>query len=110
GKRWQPPVPPLTFTAWQLAAGSIFLVPVAFLVEGGAPPVTGDLVIGLGFGTLVATALAYVAWFHGLRLLPAGTVGLIGLLNPVTAAVLGVAIAGDPVGLGQVLGGILVIG
>ncbi len=28
-RKWQPPVPLLTFTAWQLAAGGLLLVPVA---------------------------------------------------------------------------------
>ena len=36
-KRWQPPVDMLTFSAWQLVAGGLVLVPVAALVEG-APP------------------------------------------------------------------------
>ncbi len=30
-RKWQPPVPLLTFTAWQLAAGGLLLVPVALV-------------------------------------------------------------------------------
>ena len=36
-KRWKPPVDLLTFTAWQLVAGGLVLLPVALIVEG-APP------------------------------------------------------------------------
>lgn len=61
---------------------------------------------------LVATALAFAAWFAGLRRLPAGTVGLIGLLNPVTGVLLGTVVAGEVLtgrqlcGLALVLGGV----
>jgi len=47
--------------------------------------------------SLVATALAYLAWFTGLQRLPAATVGLIGLLNPVTGVLLG-TLSGGPAG------------
>ena len=39
-KRWQPPVSPLAFTAWQLTAGGVVLVPLALAVEG-MPPAMG---------------------------------------------------------------------
>ena len=45
-----------------------------------------------------------IAWFTALRHLPAGTVGLIGLLNPVTGVMLGVVLAGERLGLAQVAG------
>src|SRR5690349_5088057 len=32
-RRWQPPVSPLTFTAWQLTAGGLLLLPVALVLE-----------------------------------------------------------------------------
>ncbi len=32
-RKWQPPVPLLTFTAWQLAAGGLLLVPVALVFD-----------------------------------------------------------------------------
>ncbi|MBJ5594335.1 EamA family transporter, partial [Salmonella enterica subsp. enterica serovar Typhimurium] len=35
-RKWQPPVPLLTFTAWQLAAGGLLLVPVALVFD---PPI-----------------------------------------------------------------------
>ena len=58
----------------------------------------------------IATAVAYVAWFTGLRRLPAGVVGVVGLLNPVTGVVLGVALAGEAFGLAQGVGLALVLG
>lgn len=37
---WQPPVSPLTFTAWQLTAGGLLLVPVALSLEPALPVLT----------------------------------------------------------------------
>lgn len=62
---------------------------------------------------MVATALAFAAWFAGLRHLPAATVGLVGLLDPVTGVLLATVIAGEvltvrrPGGLVLVLAGVL---
>lgn len=48
-------------------------------------------------------------WFTGLRKLSAGTVGLIGLLNPVTGVLLGTLIAGETLSIRQLCGIALVI-
>lgn len=111
GKRWQPPVPPRTFAAWQLAAGSVLLVPVALVVEGVAPPpIDGGALLGYAFATIVAAAIANVCWFHGLERLPAGTVGLIGLLNPIAGAAIGILVVGESFGVLQAVGAALVLG
>jgi probable blue pigment (indigoidine) exporter len=49
----------------------------------------------------VATALAFACWFAGLRRLPAATVGLLGLLNPLAGVLLGTALDGDAFGARQ---------
>lgn len=102
--RWGSDVPALPMTAWQLIGGSIVLVPVAVLVEGAPPMLTVPSAIGFAYLTLVATALAYVAWFSGLRRLSPGVVGVVGLLNPVTGVVLGVVVAGEAFGAAQAIG------
>lgn len=87
----------------------MLLVPAAVLVEGGPPPVDGRSLLAFGYVTVVATAIAFSAWFTGLRHLSAGTVGLIGLLNPVTGVLLGTAIAGETLGARQICGLVLVL-
>lgn len=111
-KRWSGDVEVLASTSWQLIAGGLILLPFAAVVEG-APTAMGAAAIGgFGYVTIIATALAFTAWFAGLRRLPAATVGLIGLLNPVTGVLLGTAIAGESLtarqvcGLGLVFGGV----
>jgi probable blue pigment (indigoidine) exporter len=64
---------------------------------------------GFAYVGLVATALAFTAWFTGLRHLSAATVGLIGLLNPVTGVLLGVLVSGDVLTVRQVVGLALVL-
>lgn len=108
--KWGADVPALTMSAWQLVGGSLLLIPVAVLVEGAPPALTPSSALGFAYLTVIATAVAYVAWFTGLRRLPAGVVGVVGLLNPVTGVALGVAIAGEAFGLTQGIGLALVLG
>lgn len=107
--RWKDETPLLATTSWQLTAGGLALVAVALTAEG-APPTVGATGLAAYIGiAVIATALAFVCWFTGLRHLPAGTVGLIGLLNPVTGVLLGVAVGSESLAPPQVLGIVLVL-
>ncbi|WP_327434296.1 EamA family transporter [Streptomyces sp. NBC_01236] len=108
-KRWSADADVLASTAWQLTAGGLFLLPVAATVEGPPPALSTPALLAFGYVTLVATALAFAAWFTGLRHLPAGTVGLIGLLNPVTGVLLGTAVAAEVLTVQQLCGLVLVL-
>ena len=103
-KRWGGGVDVLPLSAWQLIAGGAMLVPAALVWEGAPPALDAPAVAAFAYVSVVATALAFVAWFSGLRHLDAGTVGLIGLLNPVTGVVLGVFVAGETLGPQQLVG------
>ncbi|WP_459970393.1 EamA family transporter [Nocardioides pyridinolyticus] len=109
-KRWHPPVELPTFTAWQLVAGGLVLLPVALLVEGAPPALDARAIGGFLYLGLVATALANLLWLRGLRQLPAAAVSLVGLLNPVAGTLIGIALAGEAFGLTQGLGMLLVLG
>lgn len=98
----------LASTSWQLLAGGALVLPIAVLVEGAPPVLDAAAVAGFAYVTVVATALAFVAWFAGLRHLPAGTVGLVGLLNPVTGVVLGAVVAGEALS-GRQLAGLAIV-
>ncbi|TDD80740.1 EamA family transporter [Actinomadura darangshiensis] len=108
-KRWSSDADVLATTTWQLVAGGIFLVPVAAAVEGTPPALSTPTILAFGYVSLIATALAFVAWFTGLKHLPAGTVGLVGLLNPATGVLLGTAIAGEVLTVQQSCGLLLVL-
>ncbi len=66
-RKWQPPVPLLTFTAWQLAAGGLLLVPVALVFDPPIPMPTGTNVLGLAWLGLIGAGLTYFLWFRGSR-------------------------------------------
>lgn len=108
-KRWSGEVDVLSLTAWQLVAGGLALLPFAIVVEGRPPALDGPAVLGFGYVTVVATALAFAAWFTGLRHLDAGTVGLVGLLNPVTGVLLGTLVAHEVITARQIAGMLLVL-
>lgn len=107
--RWRDDTPLLATTAWQLTAGGIALVVAAGIVEGPPPRVDAAGIAAYAGIAVVATALAFVCWFTGLRHLPAGTVGIIGLLNPMTGVVLGVLVGGESLALPQTIGIALVL-
>jgi probable blue pigment (indigoidine) exporter len=108
-KKWSDGVDVLSLTAWQLVAGAVVLLPVAVVVEGVPPTLDAPAVYGFGYVALVATALAFAAWFAGLRHLDAGTVGLVGLLNPVTGVLLGTLVAEETLSVRQLCGLALVL-
>jgi probable blue pigment (indigoidine) exporter len=109
-KKWGRADGPIATTSWQLIAGGLVVVPFAVIFEGAPPHLDLPAIGGFVYVGLVATALAFTAWFTGLRHLSAASVGLIGLLNPVTGVLLGVLVSGEVLTLQQVLGLALVLG
>jgi probable blue pigment (indigoidine) exporter len=94
-KLWSDGTPLLAVTAWQLLVGGGMLTVTAALVEGAPPALDAGAAAGFAFTSLVATAIAYLCWFAGLARLRAATVGVVGLLNPVTGVALGALVAGE---------------
>lgn len=105
------PVPglePLALTGLSFTLGGVLLVPFAALTGAAlAPPrgVGGWLL--LGFLGVVPTALAYGAYFGGLRRVPATTATLLALLEPLTAAVGAAVLLDERLGVAGVVGGAL---
>jgi probable blue pigment (indigoidine) exporter len=108
-KKWAKDVDVLASTSWQLVAGGVLLLPFAAAVEGAPPTLDAPALWGFAYVTVVATAVAFAAWFAGLRHLGAATVGLVGLLNPVTGVLLGTAVAGEALTAAQLAGILLVL-
>ncbi|OCP34618.1 EamA family transporter [Ensifer sp. LC163] len=88
-RHWAPPVPPLTFTAWQLAAGGLLLVPVALFFEPALTTLTAANVAGFAYLGLIGAAFTYLLWFRGLSRLEPSAVAPLGFLSPVVAILLG---------------------
>ncbi|MDD9746731.1 MULTISPECIES: EamA family transporter [Marinovum] len=109
-RKWQPPVSALTFTAWQLTAGGLILLPVALLVEPPLPALTGANLAGLAWLGLVGAAATYAIWFRGVARLEPGAVSMLGMMSPVTAVALGWVWLGQSLSLLQAVGAMIVLG
>lgn len=86
----------LSTTTWAFAIGAVGLLPMA--AAEGLFPHTGQPAEVLGLLVYVAavpTALAYALYFAGAAVVRAATVSVIMLLEPVSAAVIAVAVLGE---------------
>lgn len=96
-KRWGRPVPLLTFTGWNLAAGGLVLVPLTLVLEGLPGSVTATNLGGFAYLDLavVNTAFAYALWLRGIERLPATNVSFLALMSPGVATVAGWLVLGE---------------
>lgn len=108
-RKWQPPVSLLTFTAWQLSAGGLLLLPAALFLEPALPPLSGRNIVGLLYLGIVGAAFTYVIWFRGIALLQPSIVSTLGFLSPTTAVVLGWLVLEEHLNLWQVTGLVIVL-
>lgn len=88
-RKWQPPVSLLTFTAWQLTAGGLLLLPLALWIEPPLPALSAENIAGLVYLGLIGAALTYVLWFRGVSRMEPSAVSTLAFLSPVTALILG---------------------
>lgn len=109
-RRWQPPVPLLTFTAWQLTAGGILLLPALVGNLQTLAGFTSDNLIGIAYLSLIGAALTYIVWFRGIARLNPNLVAQLGFLSPVTAVALGWLFKDETLSLPQWLGIALIFG
>ncbi|MEV6126263.1 EamA family transporter [Streptomyces violaceusniger] len=105
-KRWGRPadVGPTAFAGWQLTAGGLFLLPLAFLVEGSPPAIGPSAALGYLWLGLVGGLITYALWFQGITALPVSSVAVLALLSPLVAAVLGAVLLGQTLGPVQLVG------
>lgn len=94
-RKWQAPVPLLTFTAWQLTAGGLLLVPLALLLEPPLPPLDAQNITGILYLSLIGAALTYILWFRGISRIEPGAVAALGFLSPLSAVLIGWALLGQ---------------
>jgi len=109
-RRWQPPVSPLTFSAWQLTAGGLLLVPAVLWLEPALPPLTAANLLGFAYLGLIGAALTYILWFRGIARLEPSVVAPLGLLSPVTAVILGWGVLDQSLSPAQAVGMVVVLG
>jgi len=109
-RKWQPPVSPLTFTAWQLTSGGLLLLPVVLVVDHAIPVPTVSNLLGLVWLGLIGAAVTYALWFRGIGRLAPSVVSSLLFLSPLTAVLLGWVFLGQTLSILQITGIALVIG
>ncbi|ARE85354.1 putative DMT superfamily transporter inner membrane protein [Roseovarius mucosus] len=109
-RKWQPLVSALSFTAWQLTAGGVLLLPLALIVEPALPPLSAINLAGLAWLGLIGAAATYAVWFRGVARLEPGAVSMLGMMSPVTAVILGWIWLGQSLSLLQGVGATIVLG
>ncbi|AUQ71661.1 EamA family transporter [Phaeobacter sp. HS012] len=103
-RKWQPPVSLLTFTAWQLTAGGLLLIPVTLWSLPALPQLSAENLLGLAYMSLIGGAATYVLWFRGIARLEPSVVSLLGVLSPLSAVVLGWVFLGEVLTAKQAIG------
>jgi probable blue pigment (indigoidine) exporter len=108
-KRWHAPVPLLTFTAWQLSAGGLLLLPLALYFEPPLPELSGVNWLGFVYLGLISAGLSYWLWFRGLQKLQAAAAASLGLLSAVTATLIGWLALEQVLSAWQLFGGAVIL-
>ena len=105
-KRWGRPdgVSALSLAGWQLTGAGLLLIVPAFVIDGVPAGIDATAVAGYSWLGLVGGLAAYVVWFEGIRRLPVTPTALLGLLSPLTAALLGHLVIGEVLTSIQLLG------
>jgi drug/metabolite transporter (DMT)-like permease len=102
-------VDPVTVFATVGGISQLVLLVGTFLVAAPAFAVDAAGLAALVAGGTVCTVLAFVLQLHGVVRLGGAATALVASLEIVTAAGLSAVVLGDPVGVGLVIGGVLVV-
>jgi probable blue pigment (indigoidine) exporter len=93
-KRWgKSPMAMPVYTGWALLIGAGITTPIVWAISGSSPSFDFHGILGIGWISLIGTALAMVNWYKGVAVLPIVTVSFLGLLSPIVAIALGAVIA-----------------
>jgi len=88
-RKWHPPTPLLTFTAWQLTTGGLLLIPFFLWAEPSLPTFNTSNIAGLIWLGLFGAAFSYFVWFRGITKVDLSIVSMLGFLSPVSAITIG---------------------
>jgi probable blue pigment (indigoidine) exporter len=108
-RKWQPQVPALVFTGWQLTAGGLVLLPIALIAEPPLPPLSLPNIAGFTYLGLLGGVISYVFWFRGIATFGPTRMAPLGLLSPVAAVLLGWVVLQEVPDVWQLAGMVLVL-
>jgi drug/metabolite transporter, DME family len=100
-------LPPLAVAALTFSVAAVVLAPALATEPVAAGTATWGLLAYLG---VVPTAVAYILYVVGMRTTPVAVSGVLSLVEPLTATLLGVFFFGDRLGSLGTLGALLLVG
>ncbi len=113
GKSYLRRYPPFTFVAWTLQIGTVLTLPLVLATSAGFVQDMSSIgwdgwmpVLYLG---IFPTFVGYGIWFRALARLPAASAGAYIYASTLVAVLGGIAILGETLAIGTVLGGAMVI-
>ena len=109
-RRWQPKVPLLTFTAWQLSAGGILLSPVLLIHQRDLLALDLSNMTAIAYLSFIGAGLTYALWFRGIARLDPNRVSQLAFLSPVAAVALGLVFRHETLTVFQWAGMLLIFG
>ena len=108
---------PLVLTTWGTVGGTLVLAPLGLgqLLAPGAihldePSAVPQILLSVAYSGIIAAAISNIVVFNGVRLLGPTRVTNIQTLIPAFAVVLAFLVLGEPIRLGQVVGGAIILG
>ena len=111
GARIMRSVDPLQATVWTVVSGAIVLAPFGVWEAASAPPAafTLPVVVAIVYAGALAAGIANVFVFNAIRLVGPTRVTTTQFLVPAGAVILGAWFLNEPIGLGQVVGGAIIV-
>ncbi|WP_374853851.1 DMT family transporter [Herbiconiux liangxiaofengii] len=107
--RRAPRVPAISSTAVQAVIAVVLLLPVSLILGGPALPLNGDGWWALAFIAVFPSVLSYLLWNRALVVIPPARAGV--FLNLITVfTALFAVLAGHPLSVPQLVGGVIVLG
>lgn len=111
GTRMLRQVDPLQATAWTVLGGTLFLLPLGAwdLLTSPPQPLGPAVVIALLYSGALAAGIANVFVLNAIRYVGPTRVSASQFLVPAFAVVMGALFLAEPVGIGQVAGGLVIV-
>jgi drug/metabolite transporter (DMT)-like permease len=104
-------IDPLQATTWTVIGGALVLIPVGAIdaLLRPPPPLSPEVVVGIVYSGALAAAIANVFVFNAIRFIGPTRATTMQLLVPAGAVILGAVFLGEPLGPGQLVGGVVIV-
>ena len=96
-------LPPATSIAWQALFGMVLVVALASFEHPDWGQVTAGGWVSIAYISTIPMSVAYLAWFRGLRMVPASTAATMVLISPVVGVIGSGLLLGETFGPRQIV-------